>query len=146
MKMKLLLLMGLVLILSTGAIFAATPSEIISDLTGLTQAELIEQHKAGASLHSIAESKGVLEEFKAALLKEKISRINQLVSDGKLTQEKADAMITAISENQNCDPANPQRTLKGLGMRLGNKDGLGQGCGDQGFGKRNNMRFGRTNN
>ena len=166
MKLKTLLLTGLMLLLTAGIIFAATPSQIITDLTGLTDEQLTEMHLAGKTYGQIAQENGVLDAYQEAMLQEKIVLINARVTDGTFTSEQASAYITRLTENQAvCDPSDPDRIMQGSGLRFGNGGGAGFGrgaglgngvncltpgtnTGFGGFGRANGMGFGRvqTNN
>ncbi len=160
MKLKTLLLTGLVLMLSAGIIFAATPTDVITDLTGLSDEQVYALHADGKTYGQIAEDNGVLEAYQTAILSEKIDLVKERVADGTLTEAQGDALIERLQANQlNCDPDDPDRIMLGNGMRFGGGNGgNGFGCFDTnegngyGNGHMNNraggMGFGRfqTNN
>ncbi|GAU79746.1 hypothetical protein [Fusibacter sp. 3D3] len=152
MKLKTVLLTGLMFLLTAGIIFAATPSEIITDLTGMTADQVIELHSTGITYGQIAQDNGVLDAYQEATLAEKIALINERVADGTYTRAQADAYITQLTDNQaNCDPSNPDRIMSGTGLRFGGGKGAGLGNGANcatpgtgGYGRANGMGFGRT--
>ncbi len=160
MKLKTFFLTGLMLLFTAGIIFAATPSEIITNLTGMTEDQVIELHSTGMTYGQIAQDNGVLDAYQEAMLAEKIDLINERVADGTYTREQADAFITRITDNQaTCDPSNPDRIMGGTGLRFGGGNGLGKGAGlgnnancltpgagvgAGGYGRGNGMGFGRT--
>ena len=116
MKNKILLVFSVLVVMTTGILYAATPYEIVSDLTGLTYDNYYELRSSGLTMGQIAEQYGVYDEFYDAMLLEKEARLEVLVSNGVLTQEEAEAMLL------NCDPSNPQYAMRGFGMGYGRTD------------------------
>jgi hypothetical protein len=92
---------------AASAAYAATtktPAEIAAGLTGKTVEALYQERAAGETYGSIAKEAGKLEEFKAQMLEQKKIVLDQRVANGKLTQERADAIYDAMKNNQaNCD-------------------------------------------
>ncbi|MGE5602349.1 MAG: hypothetical protein ACM30E_04835 [Nitrososphaerales archaeon] len=73
--------------------WAGQPDEV-ETLLGMTDAQIQAERLAGKSLAQIAASKNISEkELIETILATKTSAIQQAVSDGKLTQAQADAMI-----------------------------------------------------
>ena len=105
--LKIALIAGLVLI-TTGAIAAGVvyaqsddpphPREALAELLGLSEEELREQLREGASLEELAEQAGVdLEAFReemAAIRKEhQLSRLAEALEEGEISQEQYDWML-----------------------------------------------------
>lgn len=95
--------------------------EILSDLTG-DSVETIQA--SGLTLHEYAEAEGVLEAFQKDILALKEERLEALVEEGIITQEKADFMLERMSQ---MDGTHPQQ-------RLG-QNGSGQGFNGKGQGR-----------
>jgi hypothetical protein len=125
-----------VLVLGTaGAAFAATyktPAQIVSGLTGKTTDQVSAERASGKTYGTIAKDAGKLDEFKTQMLEQKKALLDQRVKDGRLTQERADAIYNAIKANQaTCDGTGN----KGYGSGCGAGMGTG-GCGmGGGFGR-----------
>ncbi len=133
------------MVLTIGAVsasaFAAsaysTPAEAAAGLTGRTVDSVVaERVETGNTYGTIANEAGVLDEFKAQILEMKKDRLNARVEAGTMTQERADAIITAMEENQaTCDGTGSARLGQsmgacfGAGSGMGNGDGSGQGLG-----------------
>lgn len=124
----------LTLLLSVTA-FAATydtPAEACAGITGKTLEEVVAQRLEGATYGSIAIDAGKLEEFKAAMLELKEDRLDQLVTDGTISQADADEILDLIQERQAlCDGtgAGQGGCGLGLGLGMGRGQGVGQGAG-----------------
>ena len=73
----------------------------------------------------MAQEEGIYDEFKAAALAGKETMLDQLVKDGKITQEKADEVLKAMEA---CD-GDSQGLLKGTGL-FGQRNGNGKGSGN----------------
>jgi hypothetical protein len=149
-----LALAGLLVVLFSGAAFAAGPhgegtacTETVSELLGLTPEEIQAQRHEGKSLVEIAAAQGVSEDVLVeAILAAKKEAIEQKIEAGTLTQEQADLcfqqMEQRISQSVNrttCGPVDGERG-KGYG-RAGEGsccDGTGPGTGPGGM-----NRYGR---
>ncbi len=108
-----------------------SPAEIVADLTGQTVEDLIaERLDTGSTYGEIAEAAGVLEEFEALMLDLRIARVQERVDAGRLTQERADAIIAAMEERlASCDGTCDGTGLGTGGMMAG--AGLGSCSGNQ---------------
>ncbi len=97
-----------------------SPAEIVADLTGQTVEDLIaERLDTGSTYGEIAEAAGVLEEFEALMLDLRIARVQERVDAGRLTQDRAAAIIAAMEERlASCDG-----TCDGTGLGTGGHDG-----------------------
>ena len=133
MKKKLLVIAVVVAISIAGAVFAyaATPAEIVSDLTGLTQEEVTDLRASGSTYGKIAQDEGKFEEFKAAFLEARKERLAQMVEEGRITQERADEIIETISERiASCDGSFQGASKGEFKMGFGAGQGLMNGSGD----------------
>jgi hypothetical protein len=163
MKMKKLLLMLTVGILVIGTMAmsfadaAFGPAAIYASLTNMTEQEAYDLKVAsGKTFGELAKDANVYDAFVAASLTAKTDYVNSLVASGDLTQEEADAIITAF---ENCDGTQthilrnylqtPQdgtglrqgqfgnrRTMSGDGTCVGTGVGTGTGFG-RGMGRGN---------
>ena len=98
--------------------------------------------QSGMTMVQIAEENGVtLDEFKKAMLNQRESYIDQMVKDGKMTQENADSIKKAIEERINsCDGTGHKG--EGMGMGIGHSgkagaafaSGMGARAGHRGSG------------
>lgn len=118
---------------AAGAAYAATaktPAEITAELTGKNVTELYNERSTGKTYGTIANEAGKLSEFKTQMLEQKKIILDQRVNEGRLTQEQADNIYSAMQSRQsNCD---------------GTGNGMGQNCGP-GFGQGNGMGNGIGN-
>jgi len=118
---------------AAGIVYAATaktPAEIVSGLTGKTLDELYEERAAGKTYGTIAGDAGKLDEFKAQMLEQKKTVLDQRVKDGKLTQEQADEIYDFIQNNQAlCDGTGSAAVGKTYGAGFGRGNGMGTGNG-----------------
>ncbi|MGE4484135.1 MAG: DUF2680 domain-containing protein [Oscillospiraceae bacterium] len=113
----------------------STPADIVAGLTGKTAEDVIaERADTGKTYGTIADEAGVLDEFEDQMLESKEAILEERVADGTMTQERADAIITAMEENQaNCDGSGTGGIGAGLGAGFGmngnqaNCDGSGTG-------------------
>ncbi|MBS7525629.1 hypothetical protein KHM83_02955 [Fusibacter paucivorans] len=129
MKLKIFLTFSLLVVLTMGILYAATPYEIVTDLTDLTADQCYELRTSGLTYGEIAEQYGVYDEFYDAMQTEREERLDALVEAGRITEEEADTML------ENCDPSNPQYLMQGYGMGLGRSaDANGNGFGGRGNG------------
>ena len=69
--------------------------DILSQLTGLTNEEIVESEN---TLHEIAVDNEVLDEFHENLIEYKTDKLENLVEDEVITQQKADFMLERIQE------------------------------------------------
>lgn len=110
------------------AVFAATPSDIVSNLTGKTSEQLLEERASGKTYGAIAREFGKIDEFKSEMLKEKKLVLDQRVSDNILTEEASNEIYNTMKENQeNCDGTNSSSIGKSLNAKFGNGISNGQG-------------------
>ncbi|HPR23869.1 MAG TPA: DUF2680 domain-containing protein [Bacillota bacterium] len=138
-------IVGLTLVAGTVTAFAAsqynTPAEAVAGLSGReVQSVIDERAQTGKTFGAIANEAGILDKFKAEMLKMKKNMVAERVADGSMTQEQADAIIARIEKNQaNCDGTGTG--CEGNGMGLGTGAGFGQN-NDQGRGMGNGLRDG----
>lgn len=122
----------------TGTAFAAvsgtTPAEITAGLTGKTVEQVTAERSDGKTYGTIADEAGKLEEFKAQILEQKKSVLDQRVADGKITQEQADAIYNSLKSNQaNCDgTGNGIGKSAQAGFGMGQSQGMGHRMGRKG--------------
>ncbi|MDF2838473.1 MAG: hypothetical protein K0S60_176 [Evtepia sp.] len=123
-----------------------TPAEVVAGLTGKTVDSVIEERNdSGNTYGTIANDAGKLDEFKSQMLEQKKELLKEKVAAGTMSQERADAIIKAMEQNQaNCDGTGSgrigQKMGAGFGGGMGNGQGRGQGsvgcgqgsCGDFG--------------
>jgi polyhydroxyalkanoate synthesis regulator phasin len=75
-------------------------TEAAVEVLDTTRDELSQQLRDGNSLAEVAEAQGMsAEDFQAALLLEVKAQLDDLVAEGKLTQEHADLIFQAAEEN-----------------------------------------------
>jgi hypothetical protein len=112
----------------------------VSKLTGLTEAEVTSQRQAGKSLVEIAATKSVSEDaLIAAIITDRKADLEQLVTDGKITQEQADLMMTQmesrikvmVENTAACAGGNGNGCAAG-GAGFGRQQGRGCGMGGRG--------------
>ncbi len=114
-----------------------TPAEAAAGITGRTVESVIaERVETGKTYGTIASEAGKLDEFKAEVLEMKNDNLNAQVAAGTITQEKADAIIKAIEDNQAvCDGTGTAKIGQCMGARFGsNGTGLGTGGANRGTG------------
>ena len=68
---------------------------ILSELTGLTNEEIVESEK---TLHEIAVDNDILDEFHEKITTFKTQKLQKLVEDEVISQEKADFMLDKIKQ------------------------------------------------
>lgn len=128
-----ILAIGMTTLSFADAVF--NPAQTYADLTGITLEEAYALHYDTAKTYgTLASEAGVYEAFFDQMIEAKITRINELVSDGKITEEQAATIIDAL---ENCDGTQNHiiRETLGYGMGFGyNADGTGIMNG-QGFGQ-----------
>lgn len=137
MKWKILIPTLLLTVALSVTAFAATysgPAAIVSDLTGIAEADVNAQRAAGETYGQVAANNGVLEQFKEKMLEWKLQIIDQRVEEKTLTPEQAAELKQTITERvEACTgtPADGQRL--GAGLRFGMGGGAGNGfCGGSG--------------
>lgn len=75
------------------------PGDAVTELLGLTAEEIKTERQAGKSLVQIAEAKGITEEALVnAILTEKKTALDALVTAGTITQEIADQRLAEMTE------------------------------------------------
>ena len=111
-------------------------AEVAAALTGRTVDSVTAERKdSGNTYGTIAKEAGKLEEFKKESLEMKKDNLKAQVAAGKMTQEKADAIIKALEENQaNCDGTGTAKIGQKMGAKFGS-NGQGQGTGGQNKGQ-----------
>ncbi|MDD2458109.1 MAG: hypothetical protein PHQ83_06365 [Eubacteriales bacterium] len=115
---------------SFAASIYGSPAEIIAGLTGKTTDEVYDAREAGETFGEQAVAAGELEAFRTARLEWMKERLAQLVSDGRLTQEEADARLVQIEEAiATCDGTG-ENAGGGLGGLMGGRGGRGGMGGD----------------
>ena len=115
-----------------GATQYGTPAETVAAITGRTVESVVtERNETGKTYGVIASEAGKLEEFKVENLPAKKEFLATQVANGSITQEKADAIIAAIEENQiSCDGTGSEGIGKENGAKFGsNGRGMGNGSG-----------------
>ncbi len=146
-------IVAMVLAATSVTAFAAsaysTPAEAVAGITGrTTESVTAEKLESGKAYGTIASEAGKLDEFKAEMLDMKKDNLAAQVAAGTITQEKADAMIQAIEENQAvCDGTGSARMGQGAGAKFGS-NGAGQGFGgaNRGAGMGSGQGSGRNMN
>ncbi|MDI6605458.1 MAG: DUF2680 domain-containing protein [Thermoanaerobacteraceae bacterium] len=103
--------------------------DFLAKLTGKSTDEILKLMQSGKTMAQIAEENGVtLDEFKKAMLNQRESYIDQMVKDGKITQENADSIKKAIEERINsCDGIGYKGA--GMGMSFGRNNAGHRGAG-----------------
>jgi hypothetical protein len=126
--------------------YAGSMPSLLAEALGMTTEELYAAQTAGQTVAEIAAAQGVeLADVVAAVVAPRAERLAQSVADGYLTQEQADAMLAAMTE---------QMTLHFESLGLGYGGGCGMGGGGRfgtsddagtfgGRGHRGGMRGGR---
>ncbi len=116
---------------AVGIAYAAdikSPADIASSLTGKSIADVSQERAEGKTYGTIAKDAGKLEEFKVQMLEQKKARLDQMVKDGTITQQRADEIYNAIKTNQeSCDGTGSAKIGRNNGIGLGK--GQGSGCG-----------------
>jgi hypothetical protein len=103
-----------------------------AEALGMTQDDLMEQLRDGASLAEVAEAQGKdIEAFKTALLDQVKAQLDELVAENDLTQDQADDIFQRAEENID-DIVSGEGCPGGIGGMRGGKGGPG-GMGGPGF-------------
>ncbi len=106
-----------------------------AEALGMTQDDLMEQLRDGASLAGVAEAQGMsVDDFKADLLDQVKAQLDELVAENDLTQDQADDIFQRVEENID-DIVSGEGCPGGIGgMRHGPGDIGGMQHGSGGFG------------
>lgn len=119
----------------------STPAEALAGVTGKTVEEVTEERVAtGKTYGTMANDAGKLGEYQSEMLQIKKDTLQKRVENGLMTQERADAIISTMEENQStCDGTGNlhigQRMGAGFGGMRGNATGQGNGQGMHGYGQ-----------
>lgn len=70
----------------------SNPVELYSQISGLSVDEIREACNGESSVYAIADEAGLLDELKAAMIKDANAKIDGLVEDGRITEDKATEM------------------------------------------------------
>ncbi|AGY75180.1 DUF2680 domain-containing protein [Clostridium autoethanogenum] len=101
-------------------------SSVLKDKLGMTDKEITDGLNSGKTMYDLAKDKGMtIDEFKAALIKEKSKSIDEAVSKGTITKEQGDSLKENIKNNVNNCSRNVGQAhgngIRGNGKMLGNK-------------------------
>ena len=126
------LIMGALSMTAFAASAYSTPAEAAAGVTGKTVEEVVaEKQSTGLTYGQIANEAGKLEQFKAAILEMRKAAIAEKVASGEMTQEEADALISAIEANSAvCDGTGSAGIGKSFGVAFGAGNGTGSGVCD----------------
>lgn len=115
---------------------------VLKDKLGMTDEEITAGFNSGKTMYDLAKEKGMTEdEFKIALLEERIKAIDKAVADGNITKEEGDSIKENLKNNMdNCTGIPGQKAGNGNGTK-GN--GRMSGGGPRGSG---NCSFNDTSN
>ncbi|MDY0236197.1 MAG: hypothetical protein RBR71_09225 [Gudongella sp.] len=139
MKKKLVVLMVVVMVLGTMSVAFAdssfSPASVFARLKGVDE-EAAYQMRTESNLRfgELAENEGFSEEFIEEMQEVKKARLEELVTEGAITQERADEILANFEE---CDGSrelmHENRGLFGQGLsgegRMGNGRGNSEGSG-----------------
>ena len=102
-----------------------TLAGIVAGLTGKSEESIAaEKAETGLTYGTIANEYGVLDQFKSQMLEQKEAYLDERVSEGTMTQERADAILTAMETNQtNCDGSGSGGAGSGMGAGFGGMNG-----------------------
>ena len=108
-----------------GKLFAGTMPKTIAEALGMTVDELQAARAGGKSVADLAKEKGIkLGDLTDKMITERKSQLEQLVKDGKITQEQMDTMLnnmkTMMEQAIERDTIGP---MNGRGGRMGNGHG-----------------------
>lgn len=106
--------------------------ELYSQISGLSIYEIREACNGESSVYAIADEAGLLDELKAAMIQDANAKIDGLVEDGRITEDKATEMKADSDEAINAITAETMppimqglRPGQGQGKRQGKGNGLG---------------------
>ncbi|HEY66308.1 MAG TPA: DUF2680 domain-containing protein [Caldilineae bacterium] len=102
--------------------FANSPVAVAADILGMDRVDLVAELREGKSIAEIAGDQ--LEEIVDALLAKRQAILNQLVEEGQITQEQADAILESM-ESHLTERLSQPFAPRGFGRGLG--DGQGKG-------------------
>ena len=109
---------------SSGSLITVTAEQL-----GLTPTELVTELQAGKTIAQVAEEKGVaVETIVEAFVALRAERLAELVANGQLTQEQADAMLAAMRANVTArlsEAWTPRGPGQGTGPGYADQDGDG---------------------
>lgn len=101
-----------------------TPANALSELTGKSIAEVVEEKKdTGKTYGELASEAGVLDKFKETNAKIKKEKVDQKIDQGNLTREQGDQI------NQNIEKCQAICNGAGVGSEYGQGNGLCDGTG-----------------
>lgn len=137
MKKKLVLLMAVVMVFGTMSVAFAdssfSPASVFARLKGVDE-ETAYQMRTEANLRygELAEKEGFSDEFREEMQEVKKARLEELVKEGRITQERADEILANF---KTCDGTREHmqenRGLFGKGFsgqgHHGNHNGMGRG-------------------
>lgn len=106
----------------------ANAVELYSQISGLSIDEIRETCDGESSVYAIADEAGLLDQLKAAMIKDANLRIDILVEDGRITEEQA-AEMKADSEESISSISAETVTPRMQGPRAGQGQGKRQGTG-----------------
>ncbi len=145
-----ILMFGAMTVTAYAASTYETPAEAAAAVTNKTVEEVVAQRQdTDMTYGQIADEAGKLDAFKDAMLEIKKDILDQRVTDGTLTQEKADEIYKAIQDNAaNCDGTGSAEIGKNYGVGFGMKSGNGtcDGSGYNGKGNKGNGMGNRVGN
>ncbi len=145
MKWKILIPTLVLTVALSVTAFAATyagPAAIVSEITGIPEAEVSAQRAAGETYGQIAAENDALEQFKQKMLDWKFEIIDQRVEEKVLTEEQAAELKQAMQERVEACTGTPADGQQRLGRQFGGGLRFGMGGGGTGFcgGGNNNQR------
>lgn len=108
------------------------PVELYSQISGLSADEIREACNGESSVYAIADEAGLLDELKAAMIEDANAKIDELVADGRITDDKADELKANSEEKINSITAESMPPMQGLrpGQGQGKRQGKGNGLGN----------------
>lgn len=139
MKKKLVLLMAVVMVFGTMSVAFAdssfSPASVFAKLKGIDEEAAYQMRRdTGSNFGELAESEDFYAEFKEEIQESKRLRLDELVKEGVITQERADEILANF---ETCDGSR-QHMQENRGL-FGKGQGQGQGLGHHG----NNKGMGR---
>ena len=126
--------------------YAGSMPTLLAEALGMTTEELFAAQTAGQTVAEIAAAQGVeLADVVAAVVAPRAERLAQSVAGGYLTQEQADAMLAAMTEQMTLHFQNEGTQFGGgCGMGGGGRFGPSDDSGTfGGWGRHGGMRGGR---
>lgn len=120
--------------LMQGKQHAQTALKAVSELTGISTADIKTQRSEGKSLLTIAESKGVTEQqLTDKVIADRKATLDQLKADGKITEAQYESCLSnmeaRITSNLERTTTGPNMAGQGQGQRANQGAGQGRGCG-----------------